>query len=116
MSRECNLDAVAARNVLKVALAAKIAAEDTMQECNVVVDPNDPYSAMHEMQDECVDPLHPMPTATGSGQLDRIVQCAQEGGCPVGEISDLIDELERLNRECENTLSRECSLTAVEAR
>ena len=32
MSRECNLDAVAARNVLKVALASKVAMEDALKE------------------------------------------------------------------------------------
>ena len=46
-----------------------------------------------------------------------MMQCAQNGEeCDVGEMMDMIDELERLNMECEGALSRECSLQAVEAR
>ena len=48
--------------------------------------------------------------------LDRIVECAENGECPIGEVDDMIEELERLNLECEGALSRECSLDAVEAR
>lgn len=115
MSRECNLDAVAARNVLKVALASKVAVKDAMaelqEECN-------PFLEMHEMHDECMDMQHQIPTATTTkSELHRMMQCAENGeACDVGEMLDMIDELERLNMECEGALSRECSLQAVEAR
>lgn len=116
-SRECNLDAVAARNVLKVALASKVAVEDAMEglqeECN-------PYLEMHEMDDECMpnNMQHQIPTATTTeSELTRMMQCAEDGeACDVGEMMNMIDELERLNMECQGALSRECSLQAVEAR
>jgi hypothetical protein len=114
MSRECSLDAVAARNVLKVALASKIAMDASLNECSV---PTDPYSEMHEMNDECLDHMHRMPTATTTqSRLDRIVQCAEVGVCDVDEMTQMIEELERLNLECEGGTSRECTLDAVEAR
>lgn len=114
-SRECNLDAIAARNVLKVALASKVAVEDIVgelanEECN-------PYLEMYEMNDECIDVQHPIPTATSDSELIHMMECAQDGeACDVSEMMEMIDELERLNKECEGTLSRECSLQAVEAR
>lgn len=115
LSRECSLDAVAARNVLKVALAAKVAAEAELDECNVLSD--NPYSEMHQMNDECVDQMHQVPTATTTkSRLDHIVQCAENGVCDVEEMTLMIDELERLNMDCEGPMSRECSLDAVEAR
>ena len=115
LSRECNLDAVAARNVLKVALASKIATEAALDECNVLTD--NPFSEMHQMNDECVDEMHQVPTeTTARSRLDRIVQCAENGVCDVEEMTLMIDELEALNLDCEGAMSRECSLDAVEAR
>lgn len=117
-SRECNLDAVAARNVLKVALASKVACEDAVgealqEECN-------PYLEMHELHDECMSSnmQHQIPTTTTSeSELTHMLECAQDGqACDVEEMMTMIDELERLNANCEGTLSRECSLQAIEAR
>jgi hypothetical protein len=120
MSRECNLDAVAARNVLKVALASKVAMEEALKGLQEYEDEcmMDPYLSMHEMHDECMDKQHPIPTSTTTkSELHRMMQCAQNGEeCDVSEMMDMIDELERLNMECEGALSRECSLQAVEAR
>ena len=148
LSRECNLDAVAARNVLKVALASKVALEGAIPD-----DECDPYSDMYEMHDECGESyMHQMPTTTGT-KLDHIVECAEGRQCDVEEMTQMIEgkntllwspsrtdqnyplscnvitnqmslsvrysslpELERLNKECEGTLSRECNLDAVEAR
>ena len=91
MSRECNLDAVAARNVLKVALASKVMLEQLMrdgEECEY-----DPYAAMRDMDDLCVNnDMHGIPTAAlKESSLDRIVQCAEHGECPVGEMAEMID-------------------------
>lgn len=119
MSRECNLDVVAARNVLKVALATKVAVQDALEELQEFEECTmNPYLSMHEMQDECMDKQHPIPTSTTPGsELHRMMQCAQNGEeCDVREMMDMIDELEHLNMECEGALSRECSLQAVEAR
>jgi hypothetical protein len=144
MSRECSLDAVAARNVLKVALAANVAASD---ECTLVEfynrhehDHDDPYADMLDMHDECLNSkmtMHRIPTETVSEdsisssvsttttttqqKLDHIVQCAENGQqCSVEEMMSMIEELERLNMECGEThhvgASRECILDAVEAR
>lgn len=116
MSRECRLDAVTARNVLKVALASNVAVQGVVLEEDECI-PN-PYSDMHELNEECFIDFdsHPIPTETGS-KLDRVVECAQDTGlCELGELTDLIEELERLNLECHGALSRECSLDAVEAR
>jgi hypothetical protein len=120
LSRECSLDAVAARNVLKVALAANVAAS----ECNIAhLYYDDPYAEMAEMQDECLNSkmtMHRIPTATATVQqkLDHIVECAENGQCNVEEMTLMIEELERLNMDCDNVhgSSRECLLDAVEAR
>jgi hypothetical protein len=129
MSRECSLDAIAARNVLKVALAHHVAAS----ECNIahLYDNNndDPYAEMNEMHDECLNEkmtMHRIPTATApdtSGplqqRLDHIVECAQNGqSCNIEEMTAMIEELEKLNMDCDHHhgSSRECLLDAVEAR
>jgi hypothetical protein len=143
MSRECSLDAVAARNVLKVALAANVAAASADDpECSLALlydadgSHHDPYSDMNDMHDECLNSkmiMHPIPTATvslsssggttGSSsniqqKLDHIVECAEHGQCNIEEMTAMIDELERLNMDCDNVhgSSRECLLDAVEAR
>ena len=127
MSRECNLDAVAARNILKVALASKVMLEqeEARQRRAYSNDDqqddfhDDPYASMHHMEDDAVTRMHGIPTAMASSseRLDRIVQCAQDGEhCDVMEITDMIEELERLNLECEGTISRQCNLDAVTAR
>ena len=106
MSRECNLDAVAARNVLKVALASKVAVEEAMLECQTnaaAVDSDDPYAAMHEMNDECLSENlpHQIPTASQQlSSLDRIVECAEAGDCPVGEMDDMIEGAYICSRLC----------------
>lgn len=137
MSRECSLDAVAARNVLKVALAANVAA-NANAECSLVElydsdgSRHDPYSDMHEMHDECLNSkmtMHQIPTATVSSSsssssvqqtLDHIVECAENGQqCNAEEMTSMIEELERLNMDCVASVgskSRECLLDAVEAR
>jgi len=156
MSRECNLDAVAARNVLKVALASKVAMEDALskeewEECVTSSsadndddddDDNDPFASLADMEDyECHWSEYyarQLPTATTAAtsstpsggsdgntnavmKLDRIIECAEgvvgtAGVCDVEEMLRMIDELEKLNMECEGALSRECSLDAVAAR
>lgn len=133
MSRECNLDAVAARNVLKVALASRVATEDALsrEEADCAMSPggdedengDDPYASMADMDDGChPDYVQRIPSATsGSGtaaRLDRIVECVEgpAGECDVDEMLGMADELERLNMDCEGALSRECSLDAVAAR
>mmetsp|Transcript_16849 Transcript_16849/g.27976 ORF Transcript_16849/g.27976 Transcript_16849/m.27976 type:complete len:243 (+) Transcript_16849:92-820(+) len=111
-SGECNLDAVAARNVLKVALASKVLVEQVMH-----VDEECDFAAMSEMHDECLNDMHAIPTAAmKESNLERIVQCSEAGDCPVGEMAEMIEELERLNLDCGSTISRECSLDATEAR
>lgn len=98
-SRECNLDAVAARNVLKVALASKVILQQKVQdtECDFQTLMN-PYSELHHLDDECFNhqQLHSIPTSTSADDrkvihLDRMVECAEAGDCPVGEIVDMID-------------------------
>lgn len=91
MSRECRLDAVTARNVLKVALASNVAVQGVVLEEDECI-PN-PYSDMHELDEECFIDFdsHPIPTETGS-KLDRVVECAQDTGlCELGELTDLIE-------------------------
>jgi hypothetical protein len=138
MSRECSLDAVAARNILKVALASKVMmeVEDSLRqqqqqqqqksnqkrqkEGAVDDEEEDPFALLFDLDDvEASTHMHGIPTASVSSakKLDRIVQCAQDGNqCNVMEITDLIEELERLNLECEGKISRQCSLDAVTAR
>lgn len=128
---ECSLDDVAARNVLKVALASKVAMEDAISdiECEIK-ESDDPYASMMDMEDECQPDymLHTVPSATtpttttkqgaNSMRLDRIIECteANDGTCDVEEMLQMVEELEKLNMECEGALSRECSLDAVAAR
>ncbi|CAB9518350.1 expressed unknown protein [Seminavis robusta] len=116
-SRECQLDTVAARNVLKVALASKVMMEDVMR-FQETSEQEDPYASMMDMEDEYHDStMQEIPTAAlQEADLDRIVQCAEDGECDVGEMTDMIEELERLNLDCEGTISRECSLDARAAR
>ena len=89
LSRECNLDAVAARNVLKVALASKVMIEEALheeEECE------DPFEELRNMDDCVNNDMHGIPTAAlKEAKLDRIVQCAEHGECPVGEIAEMID-------------------------
>ena len=86
---ECHLDAVADRNGFKVTLAHKIIMEDAVisEECD--------FAAMWEMDDAyeaCLHDMHGIPTAAiNEASLDRIVQCAEDGECPLGEIADMID-------------------------
>lgn len=54
------------------------------------------FDAMLDMHDECMthrDMPHTIPTAAmqETGKLERIVQCAEDGDCPVGEMTELID-------------------------
>lgn len=117
LSRECSLDAVAARNVLKVALASKIVLEEALAERTAAIAEECDYEAMSEMNDECLSSMRGIPTAAMTdSKLGRIIDCAESGECTLEEIADMIDELERLNQECEVSLSRECSLDAVQAR
>ena len=88
MSRECNLDAVAARNVLKVALASKADVEDALdlqqleEECESL-NPSD--------VDDCLPyEIHQIPTSTGT-RLDHIVECAEQGQCDVEEMTRMIE-------------------------
>jgi hypothetical protein len=116
LSRECQLDAVAARNILKVALATQVMHEISRQHDH---DEENPYALLQQMDDASADHMQRIPTASvkSARKLDRIVQCAEDGNeCDLMEITDLIDELERLNLECEGTISRQCSLDAVAAR
>ena len=89
ISRECNLDAVAARNVLKVALAAKLAVEEElMSECS------NPFLELHDMHDECWLGMHQIPTETSptATKLGRVVECSQAGSeCPIEEVTNMID-------------------------
>jgi hypothetical protein len=99
-SRECLLDTVAARNVLKVALASKVILQQRNQrqdaECDLQALMN-PYAELHNLNDECFDQyMHTIPTSTTNDRtkaihLDRIVECAEAGDCPVGEIANMID-------------------------
>ena len=103
MSRECVLDAVAARNVLKVALASKVAMEDALSREDVGPadsdEEEDPYAVMADMEDECQpDYVQQMPTATTSSedamQLDHIVECTEataDGGCDVEEMLEMFE-------------------------
>ena len=98
-SRECNLDAVAARNVLKVALASKVMVEDALQEVECAVpetETDDPYAVMAELEDECQpDYYHNVPSDTTqrSNKLDRIVECAEgtSGECDVEEMTKMVE-------------------------
>ena len=99
MSRECNLDAVAARNVLKVALASKVMLEEAVneeEECEY-----DPFSALKEMDDACLNDsahLHAIPTdAVEASHMDRIIQCAEDGNCPIYELTDMIEGKRKLH-------------------
>lgn len=79
------------------------------------------FDAMLDMHDECMTHRampHSIPTAAmhETGMLERTVHCAEEGDCPVEEMTELIEELERLNLECEGHINRECNVAAVEAR
>eukprot|EP00581_Thalassiosira_minuscula_P019497 CAMPEP_0183719582 /NCGR_PEP_ID=MMETSP0737-20130205/12449_1 /TAXON_ID=385413 /ORGANISM="Thalassiosira miniscula, Strain CCMP1093" /LENGTH=254 /DNA_ID=CAMNT_0025949303 /DNA_START=538 /DNA_END=1302 /DNA_ORIENTATION=+ len=132
MSRECNLDAVAARNVLKVALASKVAVEDALsrEDCAApsssterAEEDEDPYASLAEMEDECYMQQQIPSETTSPGtvmRLDRIVECAEgtsgADACDIEEMLEMVEELEKLNLECEGALSRECSLDAVAAR
>jgi hypothetical protein len=95
-SRECSLDAIAARNVLKVAIASRVVLEESTEECvydigDDIGDDN-PYSSFNEMDDLCNDDMHAIPTAAmRDTDLERIIQCAEEGKCPVGEMAEMID-------------------------
>lgn len=82
---ECNLDTVAARNILKVALASQVAIQGAV-ECS-----SDPFMEMHEMDDQCVDPMHQVPTATGEG-LQHIIDCAD--GNEQCDVTDMIEMME----------------------
>ena len=55
-----------------------------MEECD--------FNAMWDMDDACLNTgMHDIPTSVMSEEdLDRIVKCAEEGYCPVEEISDMI--------------------------
>lgn len=84
---ECDLEAITTRNSLQVSLAQQIiiAEEATiMEECD--------FNAMWEMDDACLNTgTHDIPTSVmDEVYLDRIVKCAEEGNCPVEEISDMI--------------------------
>ena len=95
MSRECSLDTVAARNVVKVAIVSKVAIKDALSRegevgCNMPTQGEDnPFASLVEMEDECLpDYIHQMPTLTSSGsamKLDCIIECADatDGGCDV---------------------------------
>ncbi len=113
-SRECNLDAVAARNVLKVALASKVVVKEGISVCDggvaartaeyAVYDDECDFEAMLDMHDECMshrDMPHGIPTAAlQESKLERIVQCAEDGECPVGEMTDMIDGRRDVLRLC----------------
>jgi len=93
MSRECSLDAVATRNVVKVAIASKVAIKDALSRsregevgCNMPTQgENNPlFASLAEMGDECLpDCIHQMPTLIRSGStmiLDCIIECADAVG------------------------------------
>lgn len=93
---------MAARNVLKVALASKIILEEAVATTSsgsssheqTIDEECDPFASMLDMNDECLNnDVHGIPTAstTNDANLDRIVQCAEHGDCPVGEITDMIE-------------------------
>lgn len=83
LSRECSLDAVAARNVLKVALASKAAVEDAL-ECA--------SSSTEEDEEDCLPyEMHQIPTATTGTELEHIVECAEQGQCDVEEMTQMIE-------------------------
>ena len=76
---------MAARNILKVALASQVAIQGAV-ECS-----SDPFLEMHQMQDECVDPLHQVPTATGQG-LEQIIECADGGDqCDIDQMIEMME-------------------------
>lgn len=90
-SRECNLDTVAARNVLKVALASQVTMQGAVAhavEKNTKEEECNPYL---ELQDECVDVMHPLPTKSANN-LEHIVECA-EGvqQCDLNEMLAMMD-------------------------
>jgi hypothetical protein len=98
MSRECNLDAVAARNVLKVALASRAILMDGVKPSagrNAADDDECDFDAMLDMHDECMthqDMPHGIPTAAmEESKLERIVRCAEDGDCPVGEMTEMVE-------------------------
>lgn len=117
------MDAFDARDALKVALAANVAIEEAMDECDLDFLSDDPYWDMYLMHDECLDrkmTMHQIPTATMAqsheDDLGHIVDCSENLDCDVEEMMQMIEELNRLNMECENGMSRQCSVDAVEAR
>lgn len=97
-SLECNLDTVAARNILKVALASQVAIQGAV-ECSSI----DPFSEMFEMGDECMDPMRRVPTATGQG-LQHIIECADGNGqC---DVQDMIEMMEGKRKRCRGDVDR----------
>ena len=86
-SLECNLDTLAARNILKVALALQVAIQGAV-ECS---NNNDPFSAMYQTDDECMDAMRRVPTATGQG-LQHILECAD--GNEQCDVQDMIKMME----------------------
>ena len=97
-SLECNLDTVAARNILKVALASQVAIQGAV-ECSSI----DPFSEMYEMGDECMDPMRRVPTATGQG-LQHIIECAD--GNDQCDVQDMIEMMEGKRKRCHGDVYR----------
>jgi hypothetical protein len=88
LSRKCNLQAVQARNILKVALASKVMLEHHLyneDECD--------FNAMYEMDDLCYDRvMHGIPTVSmQDSSLDRLIQCAEYGECPIDEMTEMME-------------------------
>ena len=107
LSRECHLDAVAARNVLKVALAsqvvlaARVVHEAECARPTAIGDAaaEDPYASLADLEDACPPGYaRALPAATaGATALDRVVACGEDADaeCDVDEMLRMVAGAER---------------------